>query len=126
MSSFTNLPDCCTCSYTYILPPGHYIHISDDYVSKNLIVLIFSERIDSHPHNIVAVSLWRCLPELYILVAVVRLALSFRCTHNDEKNKCFLSNIVNTRKQESVCSKETVHTPSWSLFQNILCVTFLC
>ncbi len=44
---FLNSPDCSCCSFTYLRP---LIHITDEYLSKNVTELKFCEITNSHPY----------------------------------------------------------------------------
>ncbi len=46
---FLNLPDCCR---------DPHIHLTDDYLSKNVIRLIFCEITNSHPHSTVSIEVF--------------------------------------------------------------------
>lgn len=50
---FLNSSDSSTCSNTCLNPLSHYIHISNDYLSKKMIMLVFCESTYSCPYNIV-------------------------------------------------------------------------
>ncbi len=50
---FLNLPDRSRCSFSYFYP---LIHITDDYLSKNVTGLISCEITNRHPYNNVSVS----------------------------------------------------------------------
>ncbi len=50
---FLKLPDCSCCSFIYLYP---FIHITDDWLSKNVTWLIFCEITSSHPCSTVSIS----------------------------------------------------------------------